>query len=88
MRGDISYIELDNNSWEDNFKQLWQMISCKNVSKAMMIGDSNMRISTAPGVMKEVNRISIQSKVTYKNTGGKKLLELCEAFGFPILNGT
>lgn len=77
---------LNCNKWTEDFLNLNEMLGVMDTNKVLLIGDLNARIGTLEAVLCYQNRFR-SSKDIVVNGEGRKLLDLCNAYGLSVVNG-
>jgi len=86
-------VYINSNAWERDFASLYEYLLDKSLPNAIIIGDCNARIGGTQLFPEFIPATNPNMKATRKakdnvvDGKGKKLIELCETFGFSALNG-
>ena len=75
------------NHWGRDFRKLYDILGHSSYDNIMIIGDLNARIGKEEGRENRLAGKVRNSKDSTTNSRGSKLLELCDSFGFHIMNG-
>lgn len=85
-RYNIVPIYLNCNNWLTDYLALFDALSDLSCNRTMIIGDFNARTGDKESFI-SFNNVKRQSVDSVTNNEGKKILDLCNSYGFAIVNG-